>query len=244
MPDNQFGFKKSYSREHIHRVIANVLLDVEENKDIVIMAGHDVSRAFDVGIHPQLLLSASHHGLDRSILRVYKHTYSKLHVFVKVPVQKDFVVSKTIFRIWKGIRQGGVSSPPFYNKSVLEAQKKVQTSFIFRGLDLSLLNYADDVLNLSRTISDIEENFEILFPEYKKIGLKFNAEKVEVVSIGMSRNRSIPDIVCLDGHPVKLSPSINYLGLPIGSDLKHSSSTFIRVSRCKASQGVGSACSL
>jgi len=63
-----------------------------------------------------------------------------------VPVQKDFVVSKTMIRTWKGIMQGGVSSPPFYNNSVLEAQKGIQTSFIFRGFDLSPLNYADNVL--------------------------------------------------------------------------------------------------
>jgi len=54
-----------------------------------------------------------------------------------------------------------------------------------------------------------------------KIGLEFNAEKSEVVSISMPHNRPIPDIVCLDGHPVQLSPSINYLELPIGRDLKH-----------------------
>ena len=66
MSDNQFGFLKSYSREHIYRVIANVLLDVEENKDIIIiMAGRDVSRAFDSRILPQLLLSASYRRLDR-----------------------------------------------------------------------------------------------------------------------------------------------------------------------------------
>ena len=34
------ALKKSYSVENIHRVIANVLLDVEENMDIVIMTGH------------------------------------------------------------------------------------------------------------------------------------------------------------------------------------------------------------
>ena len=85
---------------------------------------------------------------------------------------------------------------------MLEAQKKVQTSFIFRGLDLSFLNYADDVLNLSWTISGIEENFEVLCTEYRKIGLEFNAEKSEVVSIGMSRNQPIPDIACLHGHPI------------------------------------------
>ena len=98
------------------------------------MAGSDVSRAFDSVIHPQLLLNASHRGLDRLILRIYKHMHSKLHRFVEVPVRNDYVVSKTLICIWKGIRLGGVSSPPFYNNSMLEAQKKVQTSFIFEAL--------------------------------------------------------------------------------------------------------------
>ena len=45
--------------------------------------------------------------------------HSKLDVFVKVPTQKDFVDSKST-SVWKGIRQGGVSSPLFYNNSMLE----------------------------------------------------------------------------------------------------------------------------
>ena len=91
----------------------------------------------------------------------------------------------------------GVSSPPFYNKSVLEVQKKVLTSFIFWGIDLSYLNYADDVLNLSRTIPGIEQNFEIFFSEYRKIGLELIAEKNEVVSVDMSRNWLIPKSLVL-----------------------------------------------
>ena len=43
------------------------------------------------------------------------------------------------------------SSPPLYNNSVRESQKDVEMSFTFRGIDISLLNYADDVLNLSRS---------------------------------------------------------------------------------------------
>jgi exonuclease III len=226
-PENQFGFKNGYSREHVHRVIANVLVDVEEKDDILLMAGHDVSRAFDSGIHPQLLISAKDRGLDRSILRVYRNMYSKLYVVIKVPTRDGFAISKCVIRVWKGIRQGGISSPPLYNNSVLEAQKKVRTTFIYRGLDMSLLNYADDILNLSRTVSGIEENFDILCIEYRKIGLKFNAEKSEVVAFGKSRNRPSPNNVCLDGHPIPLSPSISYLGLPIGSDLRHTRSLLL-----------------
>ena len=84
-PDHQFGFKKGYSREHVHTIIANVLVEIEESGETVIMAGHDVSRAFDSGIHPQLLLSAEARGLNRSIVRVYRDMYSKLYFVVKLP---------------------------------------------------------------------------------------------------------------------------------------------------------------
>ena len=85
------------------------------------MAGHDVSRAFDTGIHPQLLLSAKAHGLNRSIVQVYRDMYSKLYVVVKGPVSNGYVLSWVRIRVWKGIRQGGVSSPSLYNNSVVEA---------------------------------------------------------------------------------------------------------------------------
>ena len=72
------------------------------------MARHDVSQAFDSGIYLQLLLSARHCGLDSLILRVFKHVFSKFHVFVKLPTQIHFIVSKAKIRVWKGIRQDRV----------------------------------------------------------------------------------------------------------------------------------------
>ena len=48
--------------------------------------------------------------------------------------------------------QGGMSSPQLHNNSVLESQKKVSKKFIY----LSLLNYADNILNLGRTVAGIE----------------------------------------------------------------------------------------
>ena len=187
----------------------------------LVMAGHDLSRAFDSGIYPQLLLSAEARGLNQSIVHVYMDMYSKLYVVLKVPVSNGYVLSRVRIRVWKGIRQGGVSSPPLYNNSVVEAQKKVITSFIFRSLDLSFANYADDVLNLSRTYAGIEENFDILSYEYKQIGLRFIPEKSEVALVGKSTGRSSAENIRLGLHFSKPSSSITYLGLPIGSSLKH-----------------------
>ena len=57
------------------------------------------------------------------------------------------------------------------------------TSIIFRGLDLSLLNYADDVLNLSRAASMIENCFRVFSDEYATTDLFFKAKRSEVLTI-------------------------------------------------------------
>ena len=93
-------------------------------------------------------------------------------------------------------------------------------SFIFRGLDLSLLNYADDILNLSRTLALIEKNFASLSEEYNDIGLKFNPSKSECIKFNSKRPGSDSTTVTLGDSDIELSSSLTYLGLPLGTDLK------------------------
>ena len=49
------------------------------------------------------------------------------------------------------------------------------------GLNLSLVSYADDILNISRSIERIASIFEILTRGSADIGLDFNPEKSEIV---------------------------------------------------------------
>jgi hypothetical protein len=49
-------------------------------------------------------------------------------------------------------------------------QQKVLTTCIFNGIDISLANYADNILDINRTAFGIEENYGILDREYKRIG--------------------------------------------------------------------------
>ena len=79
----------------------------------------------------------------------------------------------------KGIRQGAVTSPPLFNNTVIVPQQNDLTTRIFNGIDVSLANYADDIIDISRTAFGIEENFGILDREYKRIGLRFNESKTE-----------------------------------------------------------------
>jgi len=67
-----------------------------------------------------------------------------LALFVELPTPNSFVSGETSIRVWKDIRR----SPPLYKNTILKVQEKVTVSCIIRDLETSLLNYADDVLNL------------------------------------------------------------------------------------------------
>ena len=49
-----------------------------------------------------------------------------------------------------------------------------------------MLNYTEDILNLSRTVLSVEGYFSMLSREYAEIGLKFNSLKSEILAIGKS----------------------------------------------------------
>ena len=103
-------------------------------------------------------------------------------------------MSAVVVSVEKGIRQGAVSSPPLYNNSVIESQNDVEMRFVFRGIDISLLNYADDILNLSRSFGMIEKNFDVLSNPYSKINLSFKESRSEIVVFNRQSSDDVPDI--------------------------------------------------
>ena len=97
-------------------------------------------------------------------------------------------------------------------------QQKVLTTCIFNGIDVSLANYADDILDISRTAFGIEENFGILDREYKRIGLRFNESKTEVLVFNHCSD--CPTNVQLGEHVIEAQDTLTYLGVPIGLNFR------------------------
>ena len=54
-------------------------------------------------------------------------------------------------------------------------------TYILRGIDLTLIRYADDVMNLSHFFRELEDIFIKLQLECAHIGLHFTAEKSSVM---------------------------------------------------------------
>jgi len=82
-------------------------------------------------------------------------------------------------------------------------------SFIFCGLDLSLLNYADNILNLSWTLALIDKNFASLSEEYNDISLNFNLSKSECFKFNSKQPGSDSTTVTLGDFDIKQG----YLGI-------------------------------
>ena len=160
------------------------------------MGGHDVRRAFDSAIHAEMLLKAGRRGLNLAFIRSLCDLYSRFHIRLKLPPDKGMppIPRRQLIPVKKGARQGAVTSPDLFNNYVLEAQDLCPPSLILSSVNLSLICYADDILNLSRTLQRITEIFGILEAEYQKIGLEFNSSKSDIVLFNWKTNSSAPSI--------------------------------------------------
>lgn len=240
-PDDQFGFKKHSGREHVHSVLANLLIDADKNGDLLVFGALDVSRAFDSGIHGHILLKALQRGVSSCILSPVYSMYNKLSAVILIPSPSGTFPSKEMLSVKKGVRQGGKTSPSLFNNAIIEAQQVIKPSCFFRGINLSLLNFADDILHVSRSISLFQQNYDSLAAAYKQIGLSFNESKTELLFFNGSKNElSINLSVKIGDTLIKPCESLTYLGLPISSTLKDTRSALTNhlCSRLRASYGL------
>lgn len=220
MPPHQFGFRKGLGCTHVLYLLANILLDAHLSRETLILGQYDVRRAFDSGIHAQILVELCKRGVRSSIVRSLRDMYRNLKLRVRL---QDGELSGEI-SVHKGIKQGAITSPTLYNNSVNDAQQVISPSYICKHIDLSLLGFADDLLNLSRLLSSLENNFSRLEKSYADIGLQFNVEKSAVLFFNCPEDNAT---VRLGGITVTPSSHITYLGLPIGRNLRETQSLLI-----------------
>ena len=202
--------------------VVSVLLDADFSGESIALASQDISRAFDSLLRAAILLKASQRGLNPCIVRSLRDMYSRLSIRLKLPPDKNLPPRphEKLIPVLKGAHQGAVSSPHLFNNYVLQAQDKCPTSCILSSIDTSLVCYADDVLNLSRTLQKASDIFETLKTEYLKLGLSFKTEKTEIVLFNWQKTPHVPSLLFSE-NLVNTSDHINYLGVPIGSSLRH-----------------------
>ena len=157
--------------------VANAPIDADASCEALVLVEQDIHGAFDSLIHAAILLHAAKCGVSPSYIRALRDMYYRLKVRLMLqPLSKAvrsqvYAPTRDIFvNIEEGTRLCAVSSPSLFNNGVLDVQSAFYTYFIFAGLDVSLVCYADDIINLSRIIQHINDIFVTLQSEYSKPG--------------------------------------------------------------------------
>jgi hypothetical protein len=132
--------------------------------------------------------------VPKYLLALLTNWYSKLTSCVKW----GNITSKD-FKITSGIRQGGILSPNLFALYVEDILAKLNVSGLgcyIRNVCFNALMYADDLVLLSISITDLQMLLNLCVEEFSKIKMEINIKKSECLRVGRrQRAKVLPVIV-------------------------------------------------
>lgn len=176
----QFGFKKQVSCTHALFTVNKVVNYFIERDSTVNMCCLDISKAFDSINHNLLFVKLIDRGVPLCFVRVLCNWYSKL----VSRVQWGGILSPE-FKINCGVRQGGVLSPVLFNIYIDNVLKKLDNLGCFvNGVCYGSLLYADDLVILTSSWTELHKMVDICYTELSNIGLNLNENKSFILNFG------------------------------------------------------------
>ena len=151
------------------------------------------------------------------------------------------ILSRDI-RIWKGTRQGGLSSPFMFNtfyKDLVQGLSDMQCGTKIDSATFNVFCYADDLLVTSTTITGLQKLLDYAEHYIRTHGLRFNPTKTQCITFGKSKFSSRRWY--LDGVALEEVQRITYLGVTLSNDSGDHSNDRIKSARRAfyALQGAG-----
>jgi len=146
----------------------------------------DYKKTFDSVPHDQLWLVMLEMGFPAHIVQLISKLYCKQEAVVRI----DKHVTSW-FNIWRGVRQGCIISPYLFNiyaeKVTREALEGVELGFRIEGRIVNNLRYADDVVLIATSESDLQELVDRVSTASVKASLSLNTEKTKVMMLSKDR---------------------------------------------------------
>lgn len=127
-------------------------------------------------------------------------------------------VSKCV-KINSGVKQGGILSPFLFNifvDDVIATLAKSKKGCFFNFMCVNAIMYADDLILLSISVSDLQHLVNLCVIEFKLIGLEINAKKSSCIRIGNRFTTKACPII-LNGVEMPWKQELEYLGVCIVS---------------------------
>lgn len=205
-PVEQAGFRKGYSTvDHIY-TLELIIEKYREQQKPLYLAFIDYKKAFDTVTHDSVWNSLTDQGVSEVYINVIRNLYCNNIGRIKLERLGP------VFPIMRGVRQGDPLSPTIFI-AILETifNKLNWTNFgiNIQGKYLSHLRFADDIVILSETSSQLQLMIETLQETSANIGLEINPTKTRLMTNSLKKQ------INMDGNPLEYENKYIYLGKTI-----------------------------
>ena len=211
--DLQFGFKEKSSTVQCTFVVQEVVNYYVRNDSNVYCTFLDASKAFDRVHYNKLFAQLSEKKMCPMVIRFLCFMYTKQ----KCRVKWESSISES-FEVSNGVKQGGVLSPLLFNVyiDVLLTRLRSKGLGCFIGNNyFGAVAYADDVVLLSPTVSNLKSMLKICEEFSKEFHINFNASKSKLIIFGECTS----DVkVYLQGNLISLVSTEKHVGNIVGND--------------------------
>lgn len=214
LPECQSGFRPSRGcADNVFVLMSIVHIHVRLRGRHVYAAFIDFKRAFDSVSHVRLWNKLHRVGVSSRIIRLCQQIYNQANIRIKV----NNVLSLP-FEVTTGVLQGEPLSPLFFSLFIAD----IEEYFRLRGAqglnvdgvnDIMMLLYADDLVLLSDSPSDLNKKLGIL-NEYAELnGLEVNIDKTKVIEFGRGYSKRLRQRYYFGGRNIDVVGGFNYLGV-------------------------------
>ena len=187
--NSQFRFVEDRgTRTAIFTLSMKIERTIEMKKDLHLYFV-DYAQAFDRVKHEKLFAILHHLGIDGKDLRIIRNVYWDQTAATRL--DNELSEFKPIKR---GVRQGCVLSPDFFNIYSEMIMRKIQDKegTTIGGTNLNNLRYADDAVLIAESQTALQETLHVVTVASQDMGLDLNTKKTEcMVTIKNQANHAI-----------------------------------------------------
>ena len=184
------------------------------NNSTVNICSLDLTKAFDCVNHHALFAKLMDRNIPKCFILVLYSWYSKLYSNVRWGNSLS-----RLFQLTAGVRQGGILSPALFSifvNEILLKLERVNKGCYLNYLCVNSITYADDLMRLVISVSELQYLVDICVSEFRAIGMQINISKSACIRIRDRHNVDAHSIV-IDGHPLLWKRDIRYLGLSVAA---------------------------
>lgn len=226
--DKQFGFKKNSSCNHALFTLKQAIRLSNFTKNRLYVCAIDASKAFDKVNREKLWMKMIQKKLEPAIISAIINYYKESLMIIKNGVELS-----SHFKTTLGVRQGGTMSPKLFSiyidELIVNIEAKTSGIKVPDGPKIDIIVYADDVLLISTTKSDLQSQINTVESYGVENEIKYNPEKTTLMIFNEKVSRTVEtkkldtwqDDVKLNNIPIKRVKNMKYLGVEISDDDKN-----------------------